>query len=265
MVRKSCFCLCLALALILFTGVPAAACWEAPEPFEVYSADTGKVFVFIPYEGRLDNAIAAVYKIVDGERQLVYTVEDLASFAYESNFHFSADMMHFARIFPQYGMDTFEVFSYGVRTRVVTRNEFIENYASVDVYTSIGPFYSVRWRIIEDSAQGTVVGVSTCEYDGLLFDLATARFCFEDVVPIYAEPVYYVAAQPDVAPEPAVPTPAPQVQEASFVRDVTMDGFSIEPVPRALFSPTAIVIIVCAAVVFIAAGVFLLKMRRRPG
>jgi len=43
-------------------------------------------------------------------------------------------------------MPVFEVFSYGVRTRVVMRSDFIEDYASYDVLLSTGPMYTVNWQ-----------------------------------------------------------------------------------------------------------------------
>ena len=76
----------------------------------------------------------------------------MASFAYESNFYFSDDMMHFARIFPPYGMSAFEVFSGGIRTRVVTRDDFIDDYASIESDSSIGPSYTVTWKIEEGNS-----------------------------------------------------------------------------------------------------------------
>ena len=114
-------------------------------------------------------------------------VEDLSSFAYESNFHFSTDMMHFARIFPPFGMYAFEVFSYGVRTRVVLRSDFIEDYASIESISSIGPFYTVTWRIEEDTVQNATITINTDEDSAIFFDLATARFHSEDVLPINYE------------------------------------------------------------------------------
>lgn len=132
---------------IYLSHLQVKACWSQPEPFEVFSADGSRVFVFIPDDYSLSNAYAAVYEIVDDNREIVYVVDDLSSFAYEFNFHFSTDMTHFARTFPQYGMSTFEVFSHGIRTRVVMRNDFIEDYDSIEAETSIGPMYTVGWNI----------------------------------------------------------------------------------------------------------------------
>ncbi|MCL2004410.1 MAG: hypothetical protein FWG72_10505 [Oscillospiraceae bacterium] len=172
--RKPGLCVCFALAMAFLCVLPAAACWTTPEPFEIMSGDGTKVFTFIPAEDAASGAQAAVYEIVANERRLVYTVEDLASFAYESNFFFSADMMHFARVFPPYGMSAFEVFSNGIRTKVVMRDDFIENYASVKAESSIGPLYAVTWRIGE--AQDAVIQINTDEHDALRFDLAAAEF-----------------------------------------------------------------------------------------
>ena len=178
------------MVLIFLSTLPVAACWEAPEPFEIESEDGNRVFVFNPAEDGMANAYAAVYEIINNERHLVYMVEGLSSFAYKGNFHFSEDMMHFARTFPQFGMSTFEVFSNGVRTRVVMRNDFIENYASIESETSIGPFYTVTWRIEEYPSENTIIKISTDEDNVLLFDLANAKFAFEDVLPAnYTAPI----------------------------------------------------------------------------
>ena len=167
----------LVVLMIFVNPTTALACWMAPAPFEIFSDDGSKVFVFIPSpsEDSKANAHAALYEIVNNEQQLVYAVEDLSSFAYESNFHFSTDMLHFARVFPSFGIDTFEVFSYGIRTRVVLRSDFIEDYAGTGALTSIGPSYTVTWRIDEQETQNTIITIHTDE--GIFyFDLATARF-----------------------------------------------------------------------------------------
>jgi hypothetical protein len=191
----------------------------APEPFEIISEDGTKVFVFTPAEDGVSSANAAVYEIVDNERQLIYEVEDLSSFAFESNFFFSADMMHFARVFPPYGMDTFEVFSNGIRTRVVTRDDFIENYASVESESSIGPFYTVTWQIKEDLHQNNTIVISTDENDAILFDLATARFESENAVPSHIEtpvgadivPLAASGNQPESVQTPQTQSPLAQI------------------------------------------------------
>jgi hypothetical protein len=95
----------------------------------------------------MDTAYAAVYEVIANERQVLYTVEDFPSFAYESNFHFSADMTHFIRIFNPSGIPVFEAYSYGERTRVVLRSDFIKDYAGIEAETSIGPMYTINWQI----------------------------------------------------------------------------------------------------------------------
>ena len=93
-------------------------------------------------------------------------------------------MMHFARVFPPYGMPAFEVYSYGIRTRVVMRNDFIEDYGNIESLTSIGPFYTVRWRIEENLTQNTIITINTNEDSAVLFDLAAARFHFENILSV---------------------------------------------------------------------------------
>ena len=175
--KKICLCLILMAALVLSATMPVSACWAQPVPFEILSEDGNRVFVFVPDEYGSTVAYAAVYEIANNERQLVYAVEDLASFAYESNFHFTTDMHHFIRTFPPPGMPVFEVFSYGERTRVVLRSDFIENYASEeDFFLSIGPAYIVNWQIEERAPNGDTITISTGEGNTFVFDIRTGEF-----------------------------------------------------------------------------------------
>ena len=250
--KKTFLCICLLLALTISNTLPATACWNAPQPFELFSDDASKVFVFTPAEDSMATANAAVYEIIGNERRLVYTVEDLSSFAYEIDFHFSTDMMHFARTFPRSGMDAFEVFSYGVRTRVVIRSDFIEDYASIRVETSVGPCYTVAWRIEEHLTQNATITISTDENSAVLFDLSSARFYFEDVLPVHYE------AQPEVSP-----APIPQVQSSPITFYETSPEALSAPIPQTQSSLTAIFAIGGAAVIFLAAGVVVWKKAKR--
>jgi len=179
--RKIGLCFCLIALLILSAAVPVSACWAQPLPFEILSEDGSRVFVFDPDQYGMGIANAAVYEIINGERQLVYTVEDLASFAYESNFHFSTDMAHFIRTFPAPGIPVFEVFSYGERTRIVLRSDFIEDYSEAGRFTSIGPEYNVGWQIEERSPNGVAITISTGEGNTFVFDITTAEFIGDDL------------------------------------------------------------------------------------
>ena len=120
----------------------------------------------------------------------------MSSFAYESNFHFSTDMMHFARVFPPYGMSAFEVFSYGTRTRVVMRNDFTKDYDSFKSLSSVGPFYTITWDIERNSAQNTTITVNTDEKSVVLFDLATASFYHELCLDCCEHYIYEPLRQP---------------------------------------------------------------------
>jgi len=224
------FVIALVMVFAFSNILQVSACWIAPEPFEIISDDGSKVFVFTPSADDLNNAYAAVYEIINNERQLVYSVEDLSSFAYKSNFHFSTDMMHFARIFPGYGMSTFEVFSYGIRTRVVMRSDFIEDYDTIGSLSSIGPFYKVTWRIEEHSIQNTTITINTDEDNTVFFDLATAKFNSESILPIHYKTLAEIS-----------PIPIPQMQN----------------------SPITLFIIIGAIVIFITTSVCLLKKQKR--
>ena len=253
---KAFLCFCLMIALSMPFALPATACWMAPEPFEIFSEDGSKVFVFIPDNNSITNAYAAVYEILNGERQIVYTVEDLASFAYEGNFHFSTDMTHFARTFPAYGMSVFEVFSNGVRTREVMRNDFIKDYARVEAETSIGPMYTVKWNIEEQYSHNDTITISTGEGNTLVFDLSTALFSTED-------------ALPDIVPTEVVPVEVLQTQPlpAEINEDVlpieALSHFTPASVHEEQPSRVGIYIIEGSAIAFIGASIFLFKNRKK--
>ena len=255
--RKSFLLLCLVLMLTFSSTLTAWACWMAPEPFEIVSEDGSRVFVFIPIPDAygFDITHAALYEIAGDERRLIYTVQDLSSFAYESNFHFSADMMHFARVFPPHGMNAFEVFSYGERTRVVMRSDFIDDYATYEVLTSVGPMYAVTWRAvtwrIEESPQGAAIKINTDEDSAILFDLATATFAWEDVLPAQYKPLpgvyaYFISG----------------TQNSPVAIDVTPPDVSSNPISHAQNPPILIFAIASGVLALIAGGVFLLKRQK---
>jgi len=244
------------IAFSISFALPVTACWATPEPFEIFSQDGSKVFVFIPDEDKITNAYAAVYEIVNGERQIVYAVEDLSSFAYEGDFHFSADMTHFARTFPKYGMSVFEVFSNGVRTRVVMRYDFIKDYASIVAETSIGPMYTVKWSIEEQSSNNDTITIITGEGNTLVFDLSTALFSSEDALP-------YVAPT-GVAPVALLQT---QPQSAGINEGVLPIGVlsNVTPASAHEAQPDRVVIYIIegCAIAIIGAGVFILVNRKK--
>jgi len=220
----------------------------APEPFETTSDDGSKVFVFTPARDGMGDAHAAVYEIINSERQLVYTVENLSSFAYESNFHFSSDMMHFARVFPEYGMSAFEVFSYGIRTRAVMRNDFIENYASIKAETSIGPEYTVTWSIVEHLTQNTMIAVYTNEGKTAIFNLETAEFLQENGMTVRD------GSASDVSGDPISNTQTP-----GRTNNESSTAGSSAPVPHSRSSLIITLVVVGAAVTLGTAAVLLVK------
>jgi len=250
--KKTFICLCLTLVFIFSSPLLVSACWMAPESLEIVSGDGSKVFVFVPDGYGSDVAHAVVYEIINNERHLVYSVEDLSSFAYESNFHFSADMMHFARRFPPPGMPAFEVFSYGERTRVVMRSDFIEDYASGGEFTSIGPTYTVSWRIEDHPPQDTTIIISTGEDSAILFDLATATFNWEDILPAHYE-----------TPTEVSPAPIYQPQNSPASITETNAEIYLSPNTQAQNPPILILVVAGAAVAFIATGAYLLIKRKR--
>jgi hypothetical protein len=177
-VKNSILLFCLSAALIFAWAGSALACWMEIVPFEVLSEDGTRVFVFEPGEEWLGNANAAVYSIdsttQDHKRELVYTVKDLSSFAYESNFYFSSDMNHFARKFNESGAPIFEIFSKGIRTKTVKRSDIIRNHAQIKAETSIGPMYKVNWAIKHFSPQEAIITITTDEGNTIMYDLTTS-------------------------------------------------------------------------------------------
>ena len=85
---------------LLFNGIAASAdSWVPPEPFEIMSQDGSRVFHFDPGEERNGDgetfADAGLYENTQPPA-LLYTVEGLRAWAYESQFYFSEDLMCFA-------------------------------------------------------------------------------------------------------------------------------------------------------------------------
>ena len=239
--------LILVVLLIFMSTTTVLACWAEPESFEIFSDDNSKVFVFIPpsFEDGVADAYAALYEIIDNERHPVYTVEGLSSFAYEGNFRFSTDMMHFARIFPQFGMDAFEVFSYGVRTRVVLRSDFIDDYESAGALTSVGPSYTVNWRIKEHATQDAVITIHTDE--GIVhFNLATAKFDWETALQKHYE---------------ATAVPISEVQYSTYISlGIQSD---VLPAPIAQTQKQTVIALVIAGIIAASGAIGLFVVRKR--
>ena len=212
--------------------------------------------MFIPSENSLANAYAAVYEIVNNERQVVYTVEGLTSFAYESNFRFSADLTHFARTFPAPGMPAFEVFANGVKTRVVMRNDFIEDYDSTVEFTSIGPAYMVNWRIEEHPPYNDTIIISTSEDNTFIFDLMTARFDSEYDLPD--------ETLPEFTPVPILKTqPSPDRITEEILPIETLSEAALAPILQDRSLQVGIIITAGPALVFIGVGVFFFIKRKK--
>ncbi|MCL2628184.1 MAG: hypothetical protein FWD44_05775 [Oscillospiraceae bacterium] len=212
--KKILVCALLVVALISVNAQPAQACWMAPLEFELFSKDGSRVFVFEPRSDDPNTATAGVYDYIDGKLQLIYEVKGLASFTYASCFFFTDDMMHFINVFPQEGADAFEAFSSGIRTRVVERSEFIDNHASIEGESSIGPNYTVNWKIEGYSSAEHAFVISTTEDKTLLFDPVTAEFV----------PIGYVPASLSNA------KPAPVQYTGTQLVDVSQPSFPLVPV-----------------------------------
>ena len=58
------------MIMFTFSGtLQASACWAQPEPFEVFSDDGSKVFVFDPSDDGMSTARAGVYEIINNDTQ----------------------------------------------------------------------------------------------------------------------------------------------------------------------------------------------------
>jgi len=184
--KKLIAAVCLTWFFAFMIASPVVACWAPPQRFEIFSADRSRVFVFTPGDDNDVNAFASVYDINGWHRTLVYEVKDLPYFSYRNNFFFSEDMMHFGRSFPGGGASAFEVYSYGERTRVIARDEFIRNHASIAHETTAGIAYTVAWSVDPVLTQGAVVTISTSEIDAISFNLASATFEGDIAFPVSA-------------------------------------------------------------------------------
>ena len=141
-------------------------------------------------------------------------------------------------------MSAFEVFSNGVRTRTVMRNDFIGDYASIEAETSIGPFYTVGWRIEPYPSENTLIRIHTDEGSPFFFDLETAESASVSQAP----------ASPIETAEfiPAPPTPASPIEAAE-----------VPPDSRAPALPVVVFIIAGFSIIFVGAGMFFLARHKR--
>jgi len=247
---------------IVFAFVPvlqAEACWAAPEPLEIFSDDGSMVFVFDPIDDYSGLSNAAVYEIADNERRLVYSVENLSSFSFKNSFYFSNDMMHFVRVFPNYGMFAFEVFSYGTMTRVVMRKDFIDDYATVKSESSIGPFYKVTWNIENDLIRDTFITINTDEKT-VLFDLATATFYYENDLPVdFGNDLFIDNDEPLEVSIASISNTLPPY----YISNELPGRVSSTTDPQPKISQPVIIILSVTGVVFLVSGVILTVKRKK--
>ena len=190
MMKKIILCFCLVLVMIFSTTLQVGTSGvRVPVPFEIFSEDGSRVFVFTPDENDIRSVYAAVYEIIGNERQLVYIVEDLPSTVRKEELFFSADMMHFVHTFdPRLGLG-FETFSNGARTRAVARRDIIWRHASTELWSRRGlapPVHRVQWRIIDHSPIDATIAIHTDEGNIFIFDFANAEFIAGNITPARA-------------------------------------------------------------------------------
>ncbi|MCL2857980.1 MAG: hypothetical protein FWE19_09785, partial [Oscillospiraceae bacterium] len=122
----------------------------------------------------------------------------------------------------------------------------------IEAETSVGPFYTVTWRIEDYPPENTTIAINTDEDSAILFDLATATFTWEDVLPIHYETL----------PE-ASPVPIYQTQNSPTTTYEISYEIPHAPASQAQNPPFLILVGIGAVVAFIATGVYLLIKRRK--
>ena len=151
------------LALLSF---PASAdSFMAPVPFETTYPNGDKVFRFDPKDND-GPAEAAVYTTTE-PRELVYSVENLSSFAYYRDFYFSPDMMSFAYI-PMADKNTaIKFYSNGILKKEYKIDDLVRNMSKVS--------YSVSTALWSDSvpvSNGNILTITTVDNMTYDFDIS---------------------------------------------------------------------------------------------
>jgi hypothetical protein len=158
------------ILIFVFTlcTLPASADEFFPtEPFEITSADDSKFFRFNP-ESENDYAEAAVYTNTEPP-ELIYSLENFSSFAYESNFYFSNDMMQFAFIPTADQQTAIKFYSNGTLNKKYKINELVRNMLKVRYSISAADWMNYDARPIHSGDILTVKTVDDMTYD---FDIA---------------------------------------------------------------------------------------------
>ena len=153
--------------LTFFTLSAAADEFMLTEPFEITSADGNRVFRFNP-ESENDYAEAAVYTNTE-PAELIYSLENFGSFAYENNFYFSEDMMHFAFIPTADQQIAIEFYSNGKLSKKYKINNLVRNMLKVEYSVSMAFWEKEGVQPIHSGDILTVKTVDDMTYD---FDIA---------------------------------------------------------------------------------------------
>ena len=132
------------------------------------------------------------------------------------------------------------------------RNDFIENYADAGYFTSIGPTYTINWRI-EEHFQNDTIKITTDEDNTLFFDLATARFDTEEVLHVENNLIA------DVQEDDFISIPQTQSIPIEISNDILQNEVISEdiaaPISQSQFSPK-LIIVAGLVIVIIGVGIF---------
>ena len=145
--------------------------WMAPSQFEIHSEDGSKFFQFDP--GALDSsnpfATAAVYENANPPKP-IYEVENLRSWAYENNFYFTEDFMHFA-FMPSPDFDiAIEFYSEGVLVKTYNIKDLVSRHSKIEYSTSSAWWKNSDAEVVRDSDRLTITTIDNITY---VFDIAT--------------------------------------------------------------------------------------------
>lgn len=161
--------------VLLFGTINAAADqWMAPSPFTISSDDGSRVFRFDPDSETIDGR--AVLYDNSNPPKVIYTVKDISSWAYESNFYFSDDFKNFV-FFPPAGFDiAFEFYSNGELQKTYYINELVRLSWVIPKSTSKAWWLGFDADIVQ---RQNIVMFETVEGLTYNFDIATGQFVDE--------------------------------------------------------------------------------------
>lgn len=175
---KKLFLASLMMLLFLFGQIFASAdSWIPPTSFEIESKDGSKVFRFEPNS---NNHSTAVLYDNSNPPKAIYTVENLRSWAYENNFFFSDDLMHFFFIPPADFDIALEFYSKGKLKKTYYIKDLVKDHSKISYSISSAWWLKEGVKVSQDNNTLTLTTVDNLTYN---FDITDGNILGNDKVP----------------------------------------------------------------------------------